>query len=306
MNERTRVHIVELLLLSVAAIWGTNFSLIKLLYEYFHPLAFNALRMTLATLTMVAILKARGVPLAIDRRDLPSLAGLGILSNTGYQLLFVLGLERTRAGNAGLLLSLVPIFAYIAGLALGRERFNRTVLAGILMSVLGVAAITVFGSADLSFAGTLVGDLMIIAAAFCWGWYTGSSSTMLARYGPLRVTVVAMLFGVGLMLPITLPWLIVHPWSAVVPWAWAGLAASAWLAIVYSYFDWAHAIRTIGVARTVVVGNLTPIVALLAGWLLLGERPVIAQGAAIVLILAGIFLVRSQETTPIIVREESG
>ena len=306
MNERTRIHVVELLLISVALIWGTNFSLIKLLYAYFHPLAFNALRMTLATLTMVAILKARGVSLSVDRRDLPSLAGLGIISSTGYQLLFVLGLERTRAGNVGLLLSLTPIFAYIAGVALKRERFNRKVLTGILLSVLGVAAIALFGPAEVSFGGSWIGDMMIIGASFCWGWYTGSSTSMLERYGTLRVTVIAMLFGVGCLVPITIPWLITQPWNEVVPWAWAGVVVSAWFAIVYSYFVWAYAIKTIGVARTAVIGNLTPIVGLLAGWYLLGERPVFAQAVAIVLIFAGIFLVRSEKTIPIILREESG
>ena len=125
MKDESRIYLVEFLLISVAVIWGINFSLIKTLYNYFHPLAFNAVRMTIATLTMVSIIKMRGVQLRVERRDLPSLIGLGILSNAGYQMFFVLGLARTRAGNVGLLLSLTPVFAYLIGLALKQERFNE-------------------------------------------------------------------------------------------------------------------------------------------------------------------------------------
>ena len=306
MKEESRIYLVEFLLVTVAVIWGTNFSLIKTLYNYFHPLAFNAVRMTIATLTMVSIIKMRGVQLRVERRDLPALIGLGILSNAGYQMFFVLGLARTRAGNVGLLLSLTPVFAYLIGLALKQERFNRRVLAGIALSTLGVAAVVLFGAETVSFAGTWRGDLMIIGAAFCWGWYTGGSTSLLARYGTLEVTVLAMIFGVVVMVPLTGPWLLGQQWTGIPLWAWAGVVASAWFAIVYSYFVWSYALKTLGVARTAIVGNLTPIVALGAAWLFLGERPVIGQGLSIILIFAGIFLVRSEKSVPIMVTEESG
>ena len=147
---------------------------------------------------------------------------------------------------------------------------------------------------------------MIIGSAFCWGWYTGGSTSLLARYGTLEVTVLAMIFGVIVMVPLTGPWLLEQQWTGIPLWAWAGVAASAWFAIVYSYFVWSYALKTLGVARTAIVGNLTPIVALGAAWLFLGERPVIGQGLSIVLIFAGIFLVRSEKSVPIMVTEESG
>jgi drug/metabolite transporter (DMT)-like permease len=65
---------------------------------------------------------------------------------------------------------------------------------------------------------------------------------------------------------------------------------------VYSYLVWSFALEHIGVARTAVFSNLTPMVALLGGWLLLGEKPAWAQFAGIALILGGIFIVRSTRT----------
>ena len=297
MSDTKPTFLIELLLVGVTVIWGTNMAVIKLLYTYFEPLAFNAVRLSLAVITMLLILRIRGVSLKVDRRDIPALVGLGVLSNTAYQLFFAIGLDRTRAGNVGLLMALVPIFAYLAGLALRRERFNRRVATGIAFSVTGAITVVLLGSSELTFSGSWQGDLMIVGAAFCWGWFTGSSVSLVERYGALRFTVLTMMFGVGLFLPITLPWLFDQDWYSIPAIGWVGLAGSAWLAIVFNFFVWTHAIKSIGGARTAVIGNLTPIAALAAAWVLLGERPVAAQAISIVLIFAGIHLVRTSRYT---------
>jgi drug/metabolite transporter (DMT)-like permease len=84
--------------------------------------------------------------------------------------------------------------------------------------------------------------------------------------------------------------------------AWLGLGYSALLSIVYGYFVWAYALNSIGVAHTAVFSNVTPIVALIAGWIMLGERPVAAQLIGMVLVLMGVFMVRSRK--PMVVPEE--
>jgi len=47
---------------------------------------------------------------------------------------------------------------------------------------------------------------------------------------------------------------------------------------------------------------VTPIVALAAGWIVLGERPVGAQLIGVVLVLTGVFMVRSRK--PMVVPDE--
>jgi drug/metabolite transporter (DMT)-like permease len=49
--------------------------------------------------------------------------------------------------------------------------------------------------------------------------------------------------------------------------------------------------------------NLTPIIALMGGWLILGEQPALAQFAGVVLILSGIFIVRSMK--PVLFLQEA-
>src|SRR5205085_2881555 len=96
-------------------IWGFNFALMKLMYHYFHPLAFNAVRFVIASFVMLAILTLRRKSPRLERGDLRGIVWLGFLGNTLYPFIFVLGLDRTRAGNAALLMALTPVFAFLIG-----------------------------------------------------------------------------------------------------------------------------------------------------------------------------------------------
>jgi threonine/homoserine efflux transporter RhtA len=69
---------------------------------------------------------------------------------------------------------------------------------------------------------------------------------------------------------------------------------SAWDSSQKPYLAWSYAIRNVGISRTAIYSNVTPLIALFGGWLLLGERPVIAQLLGAALILGGVFLVRTQ------------
>jgi len=288
-------YAVDALLLSTVLIWGFNYAIVKMTFRYFHPIAFNAVRFTVSSAAMFLVLKMRGEGLRIASHDIRRILWLGFIANAFYQFLFVLGLARTGAGNGALIMALSPVFAFLIGVAMGRERFSRGVLIGIIMSLAGVAAIVAFGSEGISFAGSWRGDLLMMAASICWGWQSAESTRLLGKYGPIRLTVATMIAGTAMMVPMSLPWIIAQPWPSIAPIAWLGLGYSALLSIAYGYFVWAHALNTIGVARTSVFNNLTPIVALLAGWLLLGENPVASQIAGVVLVLVGVFIVRSRK-----------
>ena len=44
-------YLVDFLLLSAVVIWGFNFPLMKSMYQYFHPITFNALRFVISSIT---------------------------------------------------------------------------------------------------------------------------------------------------------------------------------------------------------------------------------------------------------------
>jgi drug/metabolite transporter (DMT)-like permease len=228
-----------------------------------------------------------------------SVMWLGFLGNTLYPFVFVLGLDRTKAGNAALLMALTPVFAFLIGVGMKKEQFSMGVLIGIILSLSGAAAIVLFGRSEVSFSDSWQGDLLMIAAAIFWAWQSVESTRLLPKYGPIRLTVFAMTSGSAILVPLSIPWLLSQDWRSVPLVGWLGLAYSALLSITYSYFIWAYAINAIGVAHTSVFNNVTPIVALFAGWLLLSEKPLPTQLAGVVLVLIGVFMVRSRKPVAI-------
>jgi len=300
-TERKK-YIVDFLLISAITIWGFNFPLMKVMYRYFHPITFNAIRFVIASATMMFTLKVRGQAALPDRQDLGRLVWLGFLGNTLYPFIFVLGLDRTKAGNAALFMALTPVFAFLIGVGMRKEHFSSVVLTGIILSLAGAATIVIFGTSEVSFADSWQGDLLMIGAAACWAWQSVESTRLLPKYGPVRLTVFSMIAGAAMLFPLSIPWLITQDWHGI-PWTgWLGLAYSALLSITYAYFIWAYAIDAIGVAHTSVFNNVTPIVALLAGWLLLSEKPLPTQLVGVVLVLVGVFMVRSRK--PVAVPDE--
>src|SRR5262245_52309392 len=131
----------------------------KLMYRYFHPIAFNALRFVISSLTMLGILKLRGERPQIERKDLRGILWLGFLGNTLYPFVFVLGLDRTKAGNAALLMALTPVFAFLIAVAMKKEHLNAGILTGITLSFTGAAAIVLLGASDVSLTESWTGDL---------------------------------------------------------------------------------------------------------------------------------------------------
>lgn len=290
-----RVVWADLMLLSVILIWGLNFSIMKHLYTYFSPLAFTGPRFCIAVMTLAAILKIRGEPLRLNREDLPSIIGLGIVSTTIYQILFVFGLAQTKAGNVGLLMASTPVFAYLAGVLSKGESFSTKVLSGIGLSVAGVAAVVLSSSQQVSFGVDWRGDAMILGSALCWGWYTGNAAHLVVKYGALRLTLWVMMAGTAVLLPLVIPSMMRQDWLSIPLRGWLGFCYSTFLSIVYCYLGWSYGLRHLGVSRTALYSNLTPLIGLAGGWFMLGEAPERSQVAGATLILFGVYIVRRGE-----------
>ncbi len=121
---RSGVWLTEVLLTLMALIWGINYSVAKFGTRALAPLAFNSVRITLActALFSLAAMRREAWP---RRADAMRLILLGALGNGLYQLLFIEGLARTRAGTAALILAAAPAIIALIGRALGVERIAR-------------------------------------------------------------------------------------------------------------------------------------------------------------------------------------
>jgi drug/metabolite transporter (DMT)-like permease len=278
----------------MVVVWGVNFAVVKQALEAFAPLGFNGLRFLIASAVVWIILRSRGPLRMPERGDLPRIILLGLVGNVAYQLCFILGLDRTQAGNASVMLALTPVFTALLSSRLGHERLARRAWLGAGLSVVGVALVSGASMTRLGTLETLTGDLVLLAAAMVWSVYTVGAQPLIERYGSVEVTVWTLWTGaLGLVL-LALPSLARQDWEGVGAQEWGGLLFSAFFAIALAYLIWYRGVERIGNSRTAAFSNLTPVVALAVGFLWLGEAVTAASVVGVALTLIGVMLVRAE------------
>jgi len=284
--------VTDFLLFTMAVIWGINFVVVKYATHIFNPVAFTGLRVGTAAVFLVLFAFARGRA-ALPRRDVISLLLLGVIGNGLYQLFFVHGVARTRAGNASLIVSAAPAFIALFARARGMERVKRMTLLGIALSVIGVALVIVGSAQPSNGEVTLLGSLLVFSGVILWTVYTILLQPFTKRIDVIRLSAITMVGGAVPLLIASTPALIATNWAAVGMGGWLALFYSSVISMVVAYLFWYRGLRVLGPTRTAVYANLQPIIALLVAWAFLGETPTIFQGVGAATIIAGVFLTRT-------------
>ncbi|HCU11869.1 MAG TPA: hypothetical protein DGB72_07080 [Gemmatimonadetes bacterium] len=284
--------LTDLLLLTMAVIWGVNFVVVKYATHIFNPVAFTGLRVGTAAAFLVAFAYARG-GFALSRHDVLRLLLLGVLGNGLYQLFFVHGVARTRAGNASLIVGAAPAFIAVAARFRGMERVKRMTLVGIALSMIGVALVIVGSGTVSNGQTTLLGSVLVFLGVLCWSAYTIMLQPYTKRIDVIQLSAITLVGGAVPLIIASTPALVATDWSSIGAGGWLALFYSSVISMGVAYFFWYRGLRVLGPTRTAVYSNLQPIVALLAAWALLGEVPTIFQGLGAVTIIAGVFLTRT-------------
>ena len=297
---RPSFGVTDLSLLLMALIWGVNYTSVKYGTEHVAPLAFNGVRVTLAAVSLVIVTQLASAWFGIERagwpsrRDAIALFLLGTLGNGVYQILFVEGIARTRAGDAALLISASPAFIAIIGRLRGTERVARRGVLGIALSILGMGLV-VAGTADTGASrnATLLGDSLLLISSLCWSLYTVYLQPYTHRIGGIHLSAVTMIGGMVPLLIAAAPSMVATNWGALPLLAWGSVAYSGLFALVIAYLFWYHGVRVLGPTRTAMYSNLQPVFALAVAWLVLGEAITGWEVAGAASIITGLLLTRS-------------
>lgn len=292
---RTGFGATDVMLFSMALIWGANFTVVKFATQVLEPLAFNGIRVALAAVALAALAFA-GRKVRPSGRDVVVLLALGVLGNGLYQLLFVEGVARTRPADASLVIAAAPAFIAILGRVTGVERITVRSAVGVGLSIAGVAFV-VFGAPQASggraMESSLVGNLLMVGCALCWAVYTILLKPYTHRIDGIQLSAVTMLGGAIVLLAFALPAIVRTDWSAVRPLTWGAVSYSGLAALVLAYLFWYRGVRVLGPTRTAMYANLQPIMAMLVAWLAFGDAPGSVQIAGAAVISAGLALARS-------------
>jgi drug/metabolite transporter (DMT)-like permease len=283
----------DLALVLLSVIWGINFTVVKIALREFDPLAFNGLRFVLASLTLLALLRMRGPIPFPARRHWGRVVLLGLLANVVYQLLFIYGVDRTLAGNAGLVLATTPVWTLILASITGQEHHGIPVWGGVMATLGGMVLVVLGGDGGGGLGeGLLMGDLLLVGASITWATYTVGTQDLTREYGALAVTSWTLWVGTIALVALASPSLWSMNAGSISRAGWLGVAYSGVLALAVAYLIWNHGLEHIGGPRTAAFSNLVPVVALIAASLWLGEDTTPTQIVGAIIIIAGVWVAR--------------
>lgn len=264
----------------VTAIWGANFSVIRLGLADLDPFVLACARFALSAFPLILF-----VPRPSGMRWV---AVYGALFGGGLWGLVNLGIHAgVAAGLASLLLQLSAFFTIaLASLVLG-ERIGRQQWLGMALAGLGLAVIMAVGEPGASRPGLL----LIVAAAFAWS----VCNLIVRRAKPADM----FAFLVWACAYATLALLVLTLWArGAAPFARlldaTGAAAlfsigfQAWVTTLFGYWVWNSLMKTYPVSQVAPLSLLVPVAGLLTSHLAYGETIGAAKLLAALCILSGI------------------
>jgi drug/metabolite transporter (DMT)-like permease len=272
--------------LLTVTLWASAFAGIRTAGHHFSPGALALGRLLVGSLALGLVVLARREPLPA-RRHLPRVALVGVLWFALYSVVLNDAERHVDAGTASMLVNTGPILiAILAGLLLG-EGFPRRLLAGCAVAFGGAAVI---GLATSHGVAPSWGAVLCLLAAALYAAGVVTQKPLLAHVSPLMVSWLACTAGVLVCLPFV--------GSLAHGAARAPATSLGWLVYLgigpfaVGFVAWGFALSRTTAGRMGATTYLVPPIAILLGWLLLGEAPPALAVAGGAICLGGVALAR--------------
>ncbi len=150
-------------LLTLALLWGSSFTFIKMSLEGLAPGQVVLFRLALGALMLLSVAALRGVRLPAGRRTWGLIAVAATLGNVAPFLLLSYGEQTATAGVAGALVGATPLLTLgIAAAVIPAERLARDAVLGLVVGFVGVLLVV---APWRDFDTSVVGSLACLGAA---------------------------------------------------------------------------------------------------------------------------------------------
>jgi drug/metabolite transporter (DMT)-like permease len=271
-----------------SAIGGTAIVATRYLAGALDPVAIGVVRFVGGILALLPVALLCGEPWP-PRRDWPAVAGLGVLFFGLFPLLFNASLGYTTAARGALALSTTPLLTMLVGAALGIERLALNKSLGVLVAMAGVA-FALGSGLHAAPPNAWLGDLLMVAGAFCMALYNVWSRPFIARSGSIVFTTAGMAVGAVLLTGLAAVRGDLSAFGALNTTQWLACAYLAIVCAALIFVLWAYALGRAPPTLVAVSIAVNPVTASLVGLLLLGEPITSGLIVGLVMVLAGIAL----------------
>jgi drug/metabolite transporter (DMT)-like permease len=280
--------------------WGLSFLFIELALRDLTPIWIVALRTAVGGTTLLLLLRLRRGTLPRTGRLWGTVLVLGVVNNAAPWTLLAWAQQSLPSGLAGLLMAIVPTSTLLVAAAVGLERITRTRLVGLLLALGGVGTIV---AGDLEQPGRVLAVVAVVAATLLYAVGAVFAKQRASGTAPPLTIATGQVLGAAVV-SLPLAWLTSGPISI------RAVAGTTWLAVTLlgvfgtglAFLVFYVLVERVGATNATLTTYLIPIVAVVAGALLLDERLGVGAGIGGALILLGIWLAQRTPAAPTVPR----
>ena len=272
-------------------IWGTTYLVLRIAVLHFPPLLFVTIRQLIAGSLLVGFMLLSGKAAWPDRAHLLRQAVAGFFMISLGNGLVAWAEVVIPSGVAAILCSLMPMVVILINLGVNKdERPTVAIVTGVLLGLGGIMMI--FGEHLVEFAKVeyQLGILVIFVAVLSWA----GGSVWLKRRGndgnAFLNAGLQMFFG-GIWL---IPGALIFDDLGSVTWSAEAFYSMIYLVLIGSivaYACYSYVLRKLPMTIVSLYAYVNPIVAVALGWIVLSEKLNLRIGIAILVTVAGIYIV---------------
>lgn len=243
---------------------------------------------------MLGLAFARHEDVKISKGDATYSAIVGVLLFAGGNGLLIVAEQTVASGLAALIVAVVPLWIVgFEAISQSKERLGPKGLLGILLGFVGVA-ILVFPDLSSEKFSVAFGELVLLLGTFSWALGSLISRRHKFQTSLFALSAVQMFAGGVTMTAISV---VQNDLRSEVL---ASVSTLSWWAIAYlvvfgscvAFTAYAYLLRNVAVSRVATYAYVNPIIAVLLGWVILGETVSVWILAGMVTILFSLTLVR--------------
>ncbi len=275
-----------LLLILLAAIWGSSFIFMRATAEHFGPIVLIAIRVTIATLCLFGFLLQKK-RLQEFIKHWKSLFIIGLLNSSLPFIFLAYASLSLNAGVVSILNAITPIFSALVAHLWLKDKLNQLQLIGMLIAISGVTFLVwdkVSWNA-ISWLPIIAG----IMATLTYGIAANSTKKYLKEVSTMTATAGSLFFASLFLLFLSLFFL--PDFSAIPTLSWSYAIILGVLCTAFAYLLFFKLIHNIGPAKATSVTFIIPIFSFIWAYLLLGETVSLRMWLATAIILLGTGLV---------------
>ena len=275
--------------LALGLVWGCSFIFIELGLVFLSPFGVTFVRCALGAITLLIFAKARKVELPKGKAIWKKLWVVAMLLNVVPGVLFAFAQQYITSALAGIINATTPLMTLIFMLLIFREeKIKREQVYGLLIGALGV--MTVMGVWKELGGNQLIGIIALFIAVSCYGAsYPYSTRNVI----PLGLKPEALATGQLLMAAVTLLPLFIFDGFSSNNYESRSIIAMLCLGIFGSGFAYIWNFSVTAAAGSAIgstVTYITPVVAVIVGWLYLNEEIVWHEPVGALVVIIGVLL----------------